>query len=277
MAVNPPLQAPIIIRRRKIYKAAAHHGGAWKVAYADFVTAMMAFFLLMWLLNATTEEQRKGIADYFNSSIPISRISGGGNDGLNGSSVFTEMTLAQSGTGSKQIRNDQPDPSVPQNPLTDSQRAANAQISEGLDALKSSLANGERKLSEHLLIKMSPDGIVLEITDAERAPLFVSGRSEPSETFLQLIGEIAEVFGQFDNSIKIVGHTDSMQYRNNAIYDNWNLSADRANATRRLLMRAGLAPDRVQEVAGKAASEPLIPDNPSAPQNRRISITILTR
>ena len=91
--------APIIIKKKNIVAGEGHHGGAWKVAYADFVTAMMAFFLLMWLLNATTEEQRKGIADYFNPTIPISRISGGGSDGLNGSSIFTEQTYAKMGTG----------------------------------------------------------------------------------------------------------------------------------------------------------------------------------
>ena len=91
--------APIIIKKKKKGGEEGHHGGAWKVAYADFVTAMMAFFLLMWLLNATTEEQRKGIADYFNPTIPISRISGGGSDGLNGSSIFTEETYASMGTG----------------------------------------------------------------------------------------------------------------------------------------------------------------------------------
>ena len=91
--------APIIIKKKKKSGGDGHHGGAWKVAYADFVTAMMAFFLLMWLLNATTEEQRKGIADYFNPTIPISRISGGGSDGLNGSSIFTESTYAKMGTG----------------------------------------------------------------------------------------------------------------------------------------------------------------------------------
>jgi chemotaxis protein MotB len=126
------------------------------------------------------------------------------------------------------------------------------------------------------MIKMSPEGIVLEITDSESTPLFPLGRSEPSETMMQLIDVVAEAFGEFDNDIKIVGHTDSHRYRNGAIYDNWNLSADRANAARRLLNRAGIPGDRIREVSGKADTDPLVQNDPQAAQNRRISITILT-
>src|SRR3990167_166431 len=246
---------PIIIRRKKVYKAEGHHGGAWKVAYADFVTAMMAFFLLMWLLNATTEEQRKGLADYFNPTIPMSRISGGGSDALNGSSIFTEETLARSGTGASHER-------------TVESPAVNASFEESED--------DSQKLSEHLLIKMSPEGIVLELVDSESTPLFPVGRSEPSDLLIELLEVVAESFGTFENDIKIVGHTDNRRYRNDAIYDNWNLSADRANAARRLLLRSGIDRSRIREVSGKADTDPLIKDNPSAAQNRRISITILT-
>ena len=276
---------PIIIRRKKVYKADGHHGGAWKVAYADFVTAMMAFFLLMWLLNATTEDQRKGLADYFNPSIPISRISGGGSDALNGDSIFTEETLARSGSGSSHERNiESPASNASMAEAESEQEVAAAgmseaetqAIAENLQSLKTALDEQSQQLSEHLMIKMSPDGIVLELVDSESTPLFPVGRSEPSDLLIELLGVVAESFGTFQNDIKIVGHTDNRRYRNDAIYDNWNLSADRANAARRLLLRSGIDPARVREVTGKADTDPLIKDNPSAAQNRRISITILT-
>ncbi len=276
---------PIIIRRKKVYKADGHHGGAWKVAYADFVTAMMAFFLLMWLLNATTEDQRKGLADYFNPSIPISRISGGGSDALNGDSIFTEETLARSGSGSSHERNiESPASNASMAEAESEQKAAAAgmseaetqAIAENLQSLKTALDEQSQQLSEHLMIKMSPDGIVLELVDSESTPLFPVGRSEPSDLLIELLGVVADSFATFQNDIKIVGHTDNRRYRNDAIYDNWNLSADRANAARRLLLRSGIDPARVREVTGKADTDPLVKDNPAAAQNRRISITILT-
>ena len=286
MATDSSGQGPTIIKRKKVYKADGHHGGAWKVAYADFVTAMMAFFLLMWLLNATTEEQRKGIADYFNPTIPISRISGGGSDGLNGSSIFSEDTYAKMGTGANRKQTVETPAygdgkaSEAETQATDAEQLAKQaeekQIADELQSLKESLSEQSRQLSEHLMIKMSPEGIVLEITDSESTPLFPLGRSEPSETMMQLIDIVAEAFGEFDNDIKIVGHTDSHRFRNGAVYDNWNLSADRANSARRLLNRAGIPGQRIREVAGKADTDPLVQNDPQAAQNRRISITILT-
>lgn len=284
MGADSSGQGPTIIKRKKVYKADGHHGGAWKVAYADFVTAMMAFFLLMWLLNATTEEQRKGIADYFSPTIPISRISGGGSDGLNGSSIFAETTYAKMGMGANRkesVENPSFGDGKPQE--TESQAEAQAkqaeerQIAAELQELKESLGEESRQLSEHLMIKMSPEGIVLEVTDSESTPLFPLGRAEPSETMMQLMDVVATSFGEFDNDIKIVGHTDSHRYRNGAIYDNWNLSADRANAARRLLERAGIPGGRIREVSGKADTDPLVREDPRAAQNRRISITILTK
>jgi chemotaxis protein MotB len=268
---------PIIIKRRKVVKAAGHHGGAWKVAYADFVTAMMAFFLLMWLLNATTEEQRKGLADYFNPTIPISRISGGGSDALNGSSIFTEETLARMGTGASHERTVESSAAGKDaSEKTAAEAAEEKAIAENLQSLKESLGEKSHQLSEHLMIKMSPEGIVLELVDSESTPLFPVGRSQPSELLVELLDTVSETFGTFDNDIKIVGHTDNRRYRNDAMYDNWNLSADRANTARRLLMRSGVSRDRIREVSGKADTDPLIKEDPSAAQNRRISITILT-
>ncbi len=275
---SPPsaVPQPIIIRRKKVIKGGGHHGGAWKVAYADFVTAMMAFFLLMWLLNATTEEQRKGLADYFNPTIPISRISGGGSDGLNGSSIFTEETLARMGTGASQDRSVESPATAKSPEETAAEEAKQQAIAQDLQSLKQSLGEEGRALSEHILIKMSPEGIVIELVDSESTPLFPVGRSEPSDVLIELLGMVSDTFETFENDIKIVGHTDNRRYRNDAIYDNWNLSADRANTARRMLQRSGIDRSRIREVAGKADTDPLLKENPSAAQNRRISITILT-
>ncbi len=266
------IQPIIIIKRKKVIKAEEHHGGAWKVAYADFVTAMMAFFLLMWLLNATTEEQRKGLADYFNPTIPISRISGGGSDGLNGESIFTEDTLAKMGTGAKR----QESVAYPDDTSSKVDNLENQEIADNLQSLRDSLNEGGQRLSEHLQIKMSPEGIVLEITDSESTPLFQVGRSEPSALLTEILGQVSHSFESFGNDIKIVGHTDNRSYRDDASYDNWDLSSDRANTARKWLVLSGVTEDRILEVSGKADTDPLMPDDPSAAQNRRISITILT-
>ncbi|MEE9381224.1 MAG: flagellar motor protein MotB [Hyphomonadaceae bacterium] len=263
---------PIIIKRKKVCKSDEHHGGAWKIAYADFVTAMMAFFLLMWLLNATTEEQRKGLADYFSPTIPISRISGGGSDGLNGSSVFTEETYAKMGTGGTRKKSVDSPTSRGE---TEQEKDAKL-IAENLHNLKQDLSETARELSDHLLIKMSPEGIVLEIIDSDNMPLFQVGRSEPTPLLADLLSLVSDSFNSFENDIKIVGHTDNLGYRDNATYDNWNLSTDRANTARKLFIENGMASARIREVSGKADTDLLILDNPSAAQNRRIAITILT-
>lgn len=263
---------PIIIKRKKVVQGDGHHGGAWKVAYADFVTAMMAFFLLMWLLNATTEEQRKGIADYFNPTIPISRISGGGSEGLNGSSMFSEDTYAKMGTGGTR----QQTVDSPHGEAKRRDDASSGEVAKNLHNLREELGQDSKRLSEHLLIKMSPEGMVLEIIDSDSSPLFAVGNSNPTPLLEELLQSIAGSLSEFRNDIKIVGHTDNLQYRVDASYDNWNLSTDRANTIRKLLLEQDLMPSRLREVSGRADTDPLAPEDPSASQNRRISIVILT-
>lgn len=262
--------APIIIKRKKVVKGDEHHGGAWKVAYADFVTAMMAFFLLMWLLNATTEQQRKGLADYFNPTIPISRISGGGSDGLNGSSIFTEETYANMGTGAAQKR------TVAGQPDTQTEQLSPEELTKRLEEMQVQLSEDNGRLSEHMAIKISPEGIILELVDSEDTPLFSIGQSEATPLLHKLLDVVSGSFDQFENDVKIVGHTDNTQYRGTNGYDNWDLSLDRSNVARRLLIANGVPTGRIREVAGKADTDPLVPDNPGAAQNRRISIVMLT-
>ena len=267
---------PVIIRRKKVVKGDGHHGGAWKVAYADFVTAMMAFFLLMWLLNATTEDQRKGIADYFNPTIPISRISGGGSDGLNGSSIFTEETFAKMGTGASHERSLTPPPRS-SSALGQASAPSDTKISdeEQAELIKTALSGNDEQLSDHLLVKLSPEGIIVEIIDREGEPLFALGRYEATEIMDSLLAATAEHISSVRNPIQIIGHTDNLSFRNEAGFDNWDLSAARANTARRVLVEQGVPASRIKEVAGRAATDPLFTEFPSAPENRRISIVIL--
>ena len=267
-----------IIKKKKIVKGGGHHGGAWKVAYADFVTAMMAFFLLMWLLNATTEDQRKGIADYFNPTIPVSRISGGGSDALSGSSIFTEQTYAKEGTGaSKKISITSEVDAEAQKGKSGTQEEAEAEadalLQQEIETLQKALQVEGDDMSEHLQVRITPEGIVLEIVDSDGGVLFLVGDAKP-ELLTTILGYVAESFSSIENEIKIVGHTDSRHYASSASYDNWNLSTDRAIAARKLLISSGFSDDQIIEVSGKADTMPLNPD-PLAPENRRISITIL--
>ncbi|MEO1304488.1 MAG: flagellar motor protein MotB [Pseudomonadota bacterium] len=271
---------PIIIKKKKKVVGGGHHGGAWKVAYADFVTAMMAFFLLMWLLNATTEEQRKGIADYFNPTIPISRISGGGSDGLNGSSIFTEETYAKMGTGAtREATAGRPSTAKTSGTeLSDSEAAGPGEgeaEAEAVRQLELVVKEEASALNEHIQVKLSPEGIVMELIDSEDMPLFQKGQSEPTQLLLTLVTTVSKSFNSFGNRIKIVGHTDSYPFQGSGDFDNWDLSAARANVARRLLIKEGFPADRIQEVSGRADTDLLFEDDPYGAQNRRISITLL--
>ncbi|MEE2690796.1 MAG: flagellar motor protein MotB [Pseudomonadota bacterium] len=264
----------IIIKRVKKVSDGGHHGGAWKVAYADFVTAMMAFFLLMWLLNATTEDQRKGIADYFNPSIPISQVSGGGADVLEGSSVFVEDELARQGHGGRQTQPEEV--SVKAEEKTDVEKRADdgALKAVGADLLKRAMEEEGDILARHIQTRMTPDGLVIELVEVDGSPLFEVGSSRPSPTMVKLLQVVAGAVAQVANNVAIVGHTDSRPYSGDRNYTNWELSTDRANTARRLMVASGMGVSQVAEVSGKADTEPLTPD-PLAPQNRRISITLL--
>ena len=272
-------EQPIIIRRKKIIVAGGHHGGAWKVAYADFVTAMMAFFLLMWLLNATTEDQRKGLADYFNPSVPISRISGGGSAALDGSSVFADNDMIRDGTGaaSKQTA-----PSLREDGIVkeveEEETQDEKQSREALEALENEI-NQKRKalegdeLANHIQTRMTPDGLLVELIDDNEKPLFELGSARPSALLGQLLEVVAPVLATAENRMEIFGHTDALAYQSDGTYSNWELSTDRANIARRLLVAHGLPSEQISAVVGKASTEPLLPD-PFAPQNRRIAVLL---
>ena len=268
--------APIIIRKKKNIIAAGHHGGAWKVAYADFATAMMAFFLLMWLLNATTESQRKGLADYFNPSIPMSRVSGGGSGALNGSSLMTEDTLANDGSGqSRRMPNSgsQTEKGETAGERTQLMTEELRDIANEINAKKSGALTPD--LAKHIYTRMTPDGLMIELVDADGQPLFKAGSSEPSAMMLDLLRVIGPVLGTVSNDMAITGHTDAYAFTAANGYSNWELSSERALAARRLLINSGITNEQIVEVAGKADTDPFS-DDIYASQNRRIAITLLT-
>ena len=272
--------APVIIKRKKIVVAGGHHGGAWKVAYADFVTAMMAFFLLMWLLNATTEKQRKGISDYFNPTIPINRISGGGDGAFGGDSVFAEDTLSQSGTGS--VAHTGAEPAANADGKSSSRDSGEADgMSNNLDEVEKALLarSGEsatmERLMKHVVTRVTDEGLVIEIFDLPDAPLFDEDTSTPTPETMDIAQLIAEVLALTTNEIAINGYLRSYPV---TLIDNpvWALSVDRAQKLRLLLEEAGLVTDRMQRVTGSADRKPATAD-PQSARNNRLEIILLRR
>ena len=280
--------APIIIKKKKVIAGGGHHGGAWKVDYADFVTAMMAFFLLMWLLNATTEDQRKGLADYFNPSIPISKISGGGSGALNGSSVLSEDTLIRDGTGATsqfqratketieggEERLEGPEEGKGEDTELGATENSLENVQNQIDAESVKALEGD--LGQHIHTRMTPDGLVIELVDVDGEPLFNVGSTTPSPLLYDLLAVVGPVLATVSNDMAIVGHTDARAFASTRDYSNWELSTDRAHAARRMLISNGIPLKQVVQVTGKADTEPFA-DDPYAAQNRRIAITLLTK
>ncbi len=268
--------APTIIKRKKIIAGGGHHGGAWKVAYADFVTAMMAFFMLMWLLNATTEQQRKGIADYFSPTIPINRVSGGGSGAFGGNNIFTEETLAQSGTGINQ-------PTIGLNPVrSESDAEGDAAIAAQVAALRDIEAvlmgqGGESMLSDqalrHIITRLTDEGLVIEIYDLPQVTLFVDDTAIPNPVTAEIAAIMARLFASVSNDVAVEGHlrAQSLLRVDNPI---WELSTDRAAQMRVMLERGGLNPQRVVRQTGAGDREPVVRDA-TAPRNNRIEVILL--
>ena len=342
--------ATIIIRREEVVEG-GHHGGAWKVAYADFVTAMMAFFLLMWLLNATTEQQRRGLADYFSPSNVLGQAATGSGQPFGGHTPNDQGSMV-SDKGARTLEQGQvvapPDPSE----LEGDKLAANQPVQAAEDAdksrpgeltsratrggggqsatpavakveadylaqaasgsaakvmpdatdparvaekaLRAELDRRERAafeaaaqairdavasdpaladLGRQLRVDITPEGLRIQLLDADRQPMFASGSAEPDERARALLRKVAAVLGKLPEPIAITGHTDAAAYKG-AGRSNWELSSERANATRRLLTEAGLPEQRFSSVAGRADRDPLLPADPLAAGNRRISIVV---
>ena len=271
----------IIIKKVKKGGHGGHHGGAWKVAYADFVTAMMAFFLLLWLLAATTEEQKRGIAEYFTPE-SFSVSSPGADAGvLSGEGVTGEgATQAASRAPSVVI---QLVPTAPSGGEADEedieelmrQREEEA-FEEAQDAIRQAIAAAPElaQLADQLLMDMTPEGLRIQIVDQEGGSMFPSGSAQMRPSTRALVGQIAQVVNGLPNKVVISGHTDATPFQTEGGYTNWELSADRANAARRALVDAGVPFERIVQVTGKADTEPFDASDPFLPENRRISIVL---
>jgi chemotaxis protein MotB len=281
----------VFIKRVKKVTAAGHHGGAWKVAYADFVTAMMAFFLLMWLINTTSPEQKRGIADYF-APASVSETTSGSGGILNGTALGDD---GAKGSGSAEIIEAQaPTSKTPADGKSEA-GAANSDQTSSTDAMREALQKREEaafasaaqslrqalqdmpelaELSKNIIVDVTPEGLRIQLVDQEGRSMFNEGQTQPNDRAKVLLRAITKVINQLPNRISIYGHTSTSSNGKKADGD-WQLSASRADASRRILQSAGVDPDRVYQVSGKANSEPLYPDDPTLPGNRRIAIVLL--
>ncbi len=271
--------APVIIKKKKVIVSGGHHGGAWKVAYADFVTAMMAFFLLMWLLNATTEKQRKGLSDYFSPSIPITRTSGGGDGAFGGSSMRTEETLQDDKSGAA---DENPTESRQSRGATgvdqQDQKHLNREEFTSLEA--ELMGRGGESLAavevlKHIVTRVTDEGLIIELFDTDDLALFDTGSDNPTPLLRDLLRMIARVSGKVTNKVAIGGHLRAHPV---VLADNpvWPLSGARASRVRQLLEGSGMDPDRVRRVTGHADRKP-VTKNPMAPRNNRIEVILLRK
>ncbi len=273
-----------VIKKRKIIQAYRHHGGAWKVAYADFVTAMMAFFLLMWLLNATTEKQRKGIADYFTPSIAVNRISGGGDGDFGGDSVFTEETLARNGTGASNLHPSEARASLGQTGNINTGLATSFpnpkdDISDALQRVEDVLLgkSGESIVSDNLLrhiqTRVTDEGLIVELFDLESARLFKSEDATPTQLLKDLTHIVVDAAALVENDLAVEGHTHArpIVVANSPV---WDLTTERANTMRKLMTSKGLDNRRINRVTGHADRKPSV-RNPLAIRNNRLEVIFL--
>ncbi len=294
---------PLIVRR--VIEGPPHrsHGGAWKVAYADFVTAMMAFFLLLWLLSTSSEDTLKGLAEYFsdastNNGTPSGQ---GGQLGITfGASpeqaqhpnpLLIESPLAHAGRGDGEAEAGAPavtptvggQPTIVDGHMSDEafeqelKRREDARFETAKAAIVKALADsaGLQVLKDNLVIDQTQEGLRIQIIDQDRVAMFPLGSDVMYPHTRELLGIVAKAIAGLPNRISIRGHTDALPFPPGAAYDNWRLSSDRADATRVALVELGLDPARVAEVVGRGNSENLVRTDPTDPRNRRISLVLL--
>ncbi|WP_448205549.1 flagellar motor protein MotB [Azospirillum sp. sgz302134] len=338
MAANPAgTEQPIIIKKKKGGHG-GHHGGAWKVAYADFVTAMMAFFLLLWLLNVTTSDQRKGIADYF-SPMSVSREQSGSGGMLGGRTItapgaqlspsspvsadvpvsgppgYATQETDESADPTEASASASPTEQKPNESRMDYQKRLEEQakqvgvpgqkpgekLSDFADRVKDGaekLVEGQKEarqfqqaateirqaiqsvpelepLAQNLMIDQTPEGLRIQIVDQDRVSMFPGGSGQMYPQTRQLVMQVAKALAKLPNKLSISGHTDGTPFTSGMGRDNWDLSVERANATRRALTAGGIPENRIQDVVGRADRELLVPDQPGNPRNRRVSMVLL--
>jgi chemotaxis protein MotB len=300
--VAPKSERPIIIVKRPRKGAGGHHGGAWKVAYADFVTAMMAFFLVMWLVASVNTEQRAAIFEYFknpsmeNGKSVKAALGQNGPGGASTSAINlrggldaprTVQDTTKPGIGipmAPPVTQMKPDTAVPPPaPPAKTEDGKDGEESQHLEALMKNLQEAISKsqalepFKDQLLLDITPEGLRIQIVDAQNRPMFDSGSAELKSYTDTILRELTPYLNSVPNHISLTGHTDTTPYAGRNGHTNWELSADRANAARRSLEAAGLATDKVARIVDLSSSVLFDKDNPRAPINRRSSSILMTR
>jgi chemotaxis protein MotB len=279
---------PIVVK--KIVQGGGHHGGAWKVAYADFVTAMMAFFLLMWLMGSTTKEQKAAISEYFNNPSPEegtslkpspSAIQGPGGSGSSlldqgGIGVLSaeEKTVSDSAESPEEERKEEVDE---QGAKAAAEKTFRERVEQMLEDLKELTRKSEtlRQYADQLLFDLTSEGLRIQVIDKENRPMFDVGSAALKPHTIEILREITKVINEINSPVSISGHPDARRL-DRAGYSNWELSTERANAARRALVASGIAEGKVARVVGLASSQLFNPADPMDSTNRRVSITVLS-
>lgn len=287
--------SPSVFIKRVKKVEAAHHGGAWKIAYADFVTAMMAFFLLLWLLNSVTQEQLEGISNYFAPASLAPSTSGAG--GILGGQTLGEegseqvarakptVSLAlpppKTGLGGEENTESQKEKDAKKAADTASDEAIRKREEEQFEEVSKVLMRAledipeAEQLKKSLRIDNTPEGLRIQIVDQEGVAMFPSGSARPLPRVRKLLELVKHAIEKMPHKIAISGHTDAIKFGVGSAYTNWELSVDRANSARRVLRDLGLPLSRLSSVVGKADTDPLFKADPNNPQNRRLSIVLL--
>jgi len=284
-------QQAIIIKKVKKGGHGGHHGGAWKIAYADFVTAMMAFFLLLWLLNAVSQAQLEGIADYFAPTVASVSQSGSGkilggttvavdgsqSDTLSRPTVTMNLPPPKAGSGGASMQDAPVQSQVDATQAQVKAKAEQTQFAKAQQDLKAAMKTLPefQKLAKSLMVENTPEGLRIQILDQDGLPMFPSGGFDMYPRTQKLIALVAGVINKMPQDIAISGHTDSVPMGSGHNYTNWELSTDRANAARRSLVSHGVPESRISRVVGKAATDPLLVNDPTNARNRRLSIVLL--
>jgi len=276
-------EAPIIVVKKIKKGGHGHHGGAWKIAYADFVTAMMAFFLLMWLLGSTSEGDLKGISEYFNSPLKVALMGGKGSG--TATSVIdaggTDLTrsVGQIKRGSNEDDRSSQDTSI--KPSTEAAEKAEAQRFSQLKGEIERLIEAStvmKQFQNQIKLDITQEGLRIQIVDEKNRPMFDSGSAVLKDYMKDILRSLTKVLNEVDNKLTLSGHTDATPYASGAAgYSNWELSADRANASRREMMAAGMKESKVLRVVGLASSVPMKEDDQYAAVNRRIAIVVMNK
>lgn len=268
-----PNETHRIVIRRKKGGHDAHHGGSWKIAYADFMTAMMAFFLVMWLVSIVSQKEREGIAEFFRQPLRVAM--------QGGESASNSVTVIPGG-GTDPFRVDgevmRADPSPVSVQHSEAQRADTRRLENLRGQLERRIEQTPvlRQYRPQLLIDMTSEGLRIQIIDDQNRPMFALGSAELAPYIRTILREIGPLLNELPNKVSLAGHTDATQYnRGERAYSNWELSADRANASRRELIVGGMQEDKVMRVMGLASSMALVKDDPYAAINRRISLVVL--